>query len=363
MINKSEKKHYETIIIGAGVIGSSIAYHLSEKKQKEILVIEKGFPLSGTSGATQAWVWVHSKTPNYYGELSLRSADLYTKLEKKIGNIDYIRSGGLAPFFHEEDFEKAIRLKEHQAKVGIEIEVLTKEEVLDKEPYFSPKVVGATFCKLDGNVNPFKLLKGYIQASKKNGVEFSFYNSVETINQTSSCYVVTTSKGTFTSKQLVLAGGPWSKELGELIGIQIPIKQVRGQILVTEPLAPILRHTIGGMRQLDNGIVLVGYSKEEVGFDRRGTLDVLQETAKMAIDFVPNLSKANIVRAFSGIRVIPEDDLPIFGEIPDRKNLFVATMHSGMTLSPIIGEQLSELIVNGDCTYPMERYSISRFQD
>src|SRR5699024_10313960 len=86
--------NYDVIIIGSGVVGSSIAYHLSERKNKAVLVIDQSFPLAGTSGSTQAWVWVHNKTPSWYAELNMFSAELYPFLERKIGDVEYNRTGG-----------------------------------------------------------------------------------------------------------------------------------------------------------------------------------------------------------------------------------------------------------------------------
>lgn len=352
---------YETIIIGGGVIGSSIAYHLSERSKEGLLVIDKKFPLSGTSGSTQAWVWVHSKTPAWYAEFSMYSAELYPYLGKKIGDVEYKRTGGLAPFFREQEREKAMRLAEEYGKIGIPIEVLSREEVLAKEPSFNPQVAGATFSLLDGNVNPFRLVDMYMRAAKKNGVHYSTYNRVTEIRRRNDTFLVVSEKGVYASKRLVLATGPWSKKLGELLGIKIPINQVRGQILVTEPLKPFLRHTISGMRQADNGEVLIGYSMEQVGFDRSTTLDVMQETANLALHYVPALKKAKIVRAFSGIRAMPEDGLPILGKVPGFDNLYVAATHSGVTLSPLIGTLFAELLVDGETSIPIERYSLSRF--
>ncbi|GFZ87468.1 FAD-dependent oxidoreductase [Compostibacillus humi] len=354
-------KKFDVIIIGSGVVGSSIAYHLSEYKEHEILLIDKDFPLSGTSGSTQAWVWVHTKVPSWYGELSLYSAELYPILEKKIGDVEYNRTGGIAPFFNEAEREKAYRLAEKQAEVGIDIKVLTKDEVLEMEPYLSSKIAGATFSKLDGTVNPFRLVELYVKAARKNGVKTSYYNRVLDIVKSGNGYQVKTERGTFLTTKLILAGGPWSKDLGELLGVHIPIKQVRGQIIITEPLQPFLKYTIGGIRQTVNGEVLIGYSKEEVGYDRRTTLDVIQQTAKMAIDFIPALAEANIVRTFAGIRVMPLDELPILGQIPGLPGAFIAAMHSGITLSPIVGTLMAELLTEGETSLDITRYSLSRF--
>lgn len=355
------RNSFDIVVIGSGVVGSSIAYHLSERKKKSVLVIDKGFPLSGTSGSTQAWVWVHNKRPASYAELSMYSAELYPFLERKIGDVEYKRTGGIAPFFSEEDRSRALKLAEEQAKVGVEVEVLTRDELLMKEPALSPKIIGATYSKIDGNVNPFRLVELYIKAARKNNVQFSFYNPVRDIRKENGIFQITTEKETYTAGKVVLAGGPWTKGLGRFLEVDIPVHQVRGQIIVTEPIAPLLSHTIGGMRQADNGEVLIGYSKEEVGYDRRTTLDVIQETARMAIEYVPALAKANVVRCFSGIRVIPEDGLPILGKISNVENAYIAVTHSGITLSPLIGTVMSELLLDGGPSIDLHRYRLERF--
>ncbi|MTW87916.1 FAD-dependent oxidoreductase [Virgibacillus dakarensis] len=356
-------KRYDVVIIGSGVVGSSIAFHLSESRQKEILVIDKDYPLSGTSGSTQAWVWVHNKMPSWYGELSMLSAELYPFLERKIGDVEYKRTGGIAPFFSESDRDSARRLAEKQAEVGIEIDVLNRDQVLEKEPALSPNISGATFSKIDGNVNPFRLVELYIKAAKKNHVQFSFYNPVIAIKRNKGMFKVITKNDVFMAKQVIMAAGPWTKEVGKLLGVDIPVKQVRGQILVTEPLAPLIKHTIGGMRQADNGEVLIGYSKEEVGYDRRTTLDVIQDTAKMAVEYLPDLAKANIVRCFAGVRVIPNDGLPILGPVPTIDNAYIAVMHSGITLSPIVGTVMTELLMHGETSIDLKKLRLDRFNE
>ncbi|MDA6151298.1 hypothetical protein OSK18_27830, partial [Escherichia coli] len=89
-------------------------------------------------------------------------------------------------------------------------------------------------------------------------------------------YLVVSDKGAFKCKNLILAGGTWSREIGDMLGVKIPVNQLRGQILVSEPMKPFLNFTISGLRQANNGEVLMGYSMEEAGFNRATTLDVIQ---------------------------------------------------------------------------------------
>ena len=95
-----------------------------------------------------------------------------------------------------------------------------------------------------------------------------YYNQVTQIEKKQGVFQVTSQKGVYYVKNLVIAAGVWNVEVGKMLGIHIPLRPIRGQIIVTEPLAPLISHTFSGMRQMTNGEVLVGYSKEEVGFNR-----------------------------------------------------------------------------------------------
>ncbi|SDI87006.1 NAD(P)/FAD-dependent oxidoreductase [Natribacillus halophilus] len=353
---------YDIIIIGSGVIGASIAYYLSKRPRQNILVIDKGFPLTGTSGATQAWVFAHNKTPGSYGKLSMLSAQLYPSLQAEIGDIEYKRTGGIVPFFDEDDWVKAEHLVKEQSKAGLDVQVLNRTQTLEKEPKLSAKIKGSTYSPIDGNVNPFLLVEKYVRAFQRNDVDVSFYNAVTAIDHSDEQVTVTTEKGIFSGEKIVFAGGPWTEHLGNMLDVQVPVNLVRGQILVTEPLQPIITHTLGGMRQMDNGVVLIGNSSEKhIGLDRRTTLDVIQHTAKMGIDFVPELKKAHILRSFAGTRLVPYDGLPILGTMPCMKNVYIAAMHSGVTLSPLVGKVMSELIFDGEASIDIDGYDIRRF--
>lgn len=351
---------YETIIIGAGVVGSSIAYHLSDKTSN-ILVIDRQFPGAGTSGATQAWVWVHTKQPNWYAEFSMYSAELYPALKKKLVDIEYVRTGGIAPIFEEEKLKKAKALVKGQQEKGIDVVLLSKEEALAKEPYLSDQLIAATYSPLDGNVNPMRLTHAYIHAAKKKDVSFRFYCPVTGIRRQNGRFIVETDTETFSAHQLVLAAGAWTPELARLLGVQVPVRPVRGQILVTEPAPPFLKHTVTGVRQTVNGEVLIGYSKEEVGFNRNTTWDIIGETARFGIKIVPVLKQLRLVRAFSGLRAMPQDGLPILGPVEGIPGLYLAVMHSGVTLSPIVGMLMSELLAGEAPSFPLEPFRLKRF--
>ncbi|MCF8567962.1 FAD-binding oxidoreductase [Alicyclobacillus tolerans] len=350
----------ETAVIGAGVVGNSIAFHLAERGQ-DVLVVDKNYPLSGTSGSTQAWVWVHTKTPASYSELSMLSAMLYPGLKRRIGDVEYLRTGGLSPIFDSVDLERAKRLQESHGKRGIEIRILNSDEVRHMEPNLSRKVIGATFSPIDGNVNPLRLVDAYRRAALRHGARYSLYNPVTDIKEGNEAFTILTQKSTIRAKHIVLAAGIWSEHIGKMLNVNIPVRPVRGQILVTEPVQPLLKYTMSGMRQTQNGEMLIGYSKEEAGFDRRTTLKVIQQTVQMAMQYVPKLRNVKLVRSFSGLRVMPKDELPILGDVPGHPGLYIAAMHSGYTLSPLVGTVMTDLIVDGEPSIPIDEYRIGRF--
>lgn len=355
-------RDYETIIIGGGAVGSGIAYHLSEAGVEGVAVIDQGFPMCGTTGATYALIWVQGKTPAWYGELSSYSAALYKDLDRKLGGIEYRPSGGMSVFFTEQERETAKALAESQAAAGIEIEVLNRDQALMREPALSPQILGATYCALDGNVNPLRLVQQYMRMAKRQGVTYEVYNRVTSIEKKKGAFTIQTQKGTFGCKTLVISAGPQAQEIGKMLAIDIPVRPVRGQAMITEAVAPLFRHTIfSGVRQMVNGEVFVGSSKEEGQLDRSTTLDFLGRAAELGMKKVPNLANVKVIRSFAGLRPMPKDGHPILGPVPGVENLYVAAMHSGVTLSPLVGTLMTELLTHGETSIPIQRLSITRF--
>lgn len=352
---------YEVVVIGGGIVGAAIAFHLNEKG-RQVLVVDRAFPASGTSGATQSWVWVHTKSPAWYGEFSHLSAELYPDFKKRLGvDIEYQRTGGISLLFTPAEVERAKALVADQRSVGIEVHLLTRAETLAMEPNVSPEVLGATYSPVDGNVNSLRLVFSLTRVNQSRGVEYWTYTSVNALELVDGGAVVHTDRGPVRAKQVVICGGPWARAIGDMIDIHIPVRPVRGQVLVTEPLAPLIKRTMVGMRQAINGEMLIGFSQEEVGFNKGNSLDPILDGARLAQRMVPALSEAQIVRCFSGLRAMPKDGLPILGAVPGRPNIFVAATHSGFTLAPLLGTLMAEVICGEEPSVPIDRYAITRF--
>ncbi|HKV43323.1 MAG TPA: FAD-dependent oxidoreductase [bacterium] len=357
----AERSNFDVGILGAGLVGCSIAYHLTRRKVSSILLDREG-PGGGTSSATSAWVWVHTKAPAAYARTSLRSAERYPLLQEAIGAIEYLRTGGLAPALTEEEALAAGALADRQTAAGLEVRWLPRDEVLRREPALSPEILGATYSPLDGSVNPFLLVRRLISASRSQGATAWFHCGHVSIRALAHSFLLQSPRGEVEVRALVLAVGPWTPLIGREIGVAIPIHQVRGHVLVSEPLPPLLRHTVQGARQLVTGEVLFGHTREEAGMGREATLQQIREVARAGVRLLPPLGTARVIRAFAGIRAIPDDGLPILGAVPGVENLFIAATHSGVTLCPLIGEAMAAVVVGEPLPDDLEGYTLGRFQ-
>jgi glycine/D-amino acid oxidase-like deaminating enzyme len=356
----AEPSTFDVGILGAGVVGCSIAYHLTRRQVSCILLDGEG-PGGGTSSATSAWVWVHTKAPAAYARANLRSAERFPSLQEAIGPIEYLRSGGLAPALTEEDARAAGVLVDRQRAAGIEVRWLPRDEVLRREPALSPGILGATYSPLDGSVNPFLLVRRLSVAARAKGTTAWFHCGHVSVRALAQGFLLESPRGEVEVRALVLAVGPWAPLIGREIGVAIPVHQVRGHVLVSEPLPPLLRHTIHGARQLVTGEVLFGYTQEEVGMSREAALDQIRQVARAGIRLLPPLATARIIRAFAGIRAVPDDGLPILGAVPGVDNLFVAATHSGVTLCPLIGEAMAAVVVGEPLPDDLQGYTLERF--
>jgi sarcosine oxidase subunit beta len=195
---------------------------------------------------------------------------------------------------------------------------------------------------------------------------------------------VETDAGRFEADIVINAAGVHAPEIGALLGLDIPIKPRRGQILVTESCPPMLRHCMisakyiaakfnpeivkstgegVSIEQTENGNLLLGSTREFAGFDRRNTTEGLRRIATKTTAIVPALEQVNVIRAFAGLRPHTPDGLPILGPVADVSGFFMAAGHEGdgIALSPITGELIAQMIVTGKSDIPLDAFSLGRF--
>jgi sarcosine oxidase subunit beta len=375
----------DVVIIGGGVIGTSIFYHLAKNKI-DVILLEKNSIASGTSGACEGVIFLQTKKPGIHLEMALKSAEIYKNLEKELNyDIEYVSSGAMVIIQDEMQREIMAGIVYEQNKNGLNVKLLNAKEARNMEPALSDKITGAAFCSDDARVNPILLAYGFVDAANryKNARHFTHTNVVGISKKNQTVEEVFTDKGSIKTNIVINAAGIYAPQIGSMVNIDIPIKPRRGQILVTEGIPNIIKKTIctskyisckydsGGddnnagvtVEPTSNDNYLIGATREFVGFNTKVTHKGVQSIARNLISLIPEFKNISIIRCFAGLRPYTADGLPILGMFEGINGFIMATGHEGdgVALAPITGKIISELIINGKSSLKLDSFNLSRF--
>ncbi|MCF8109009.1 MAG: FAD-binding oxidoreductase, partial [Desulfohalobiaceae bacterium] len=241
----------DVLIIGGGVIGTSIAYFLSLLGIRVIL-LDKGELAGGTSGACHGLIFLQSKKPGLHLQLALASQELYAELEEELPRpIGYRNKGGLVVMERESEIEAMQAYVHKQQENGLEVRLLDRQQLLEIEPCLSPKLCGAAFSALDSQVDPIALTQALALGARERGAQLFPRTEVLNIARTrAGMHTVHTRSERFEAEILVNAAGVWAPEIGSLLGLDLPITPRRGQILVTESLPRLLGKSLISARYM-----------------------------------------------------------------------------------------------------------------
>ncbi len=365
-------KKYDVIVIGGGVLGASVAYHCA-KDGLTVLVLEKNEPLCLTSGATYAWLGSHLKMPASYNRLNRDGIAMYAGLEKELeSDLEYSEIGSIFLMRTEREFEEARqRITELNAE-GFPLELLDGKAVLRREPLLPALYSGGYLCPIDIEVNPFKTVAAYLRKARELGAELRFQTEVTSLGSGGGdTRTVVAGERSFETRHVVSATGIFTPAIAAMVGAEVPMVQSRGQILVTEKSEKRLNGFVaclgdpgrGGfmLKQVSSGNFLFGYTQEPVSFDDSVTYDGFTSIARTLADSVPALRSLAILRSYGGIRPIPSDALPIISEAPGQPGLILLVMHSGFTLSVLVGRAVAARLAGREDSPLFTEFSLERF--
>ncbi len=361
----------DVIIVGGGVIGCAIAYNLS-RAQVKTLVIDRAEGVGREASWAGAGILAsRACTREPYAELCRESLAIFPSLAEELReqtriDIEFIQSGSIAVFFDEEHRRELIGLAERRIARGFEAEMLTTEQVQELEPAISAAVIGGVRFPGDAHVRNPKLVKALATGASLLGAQFLLANPVTGFLKENDRIVSVEVNGeTIRADTIVIAAGCWSGKVAELFGYQLPIKPARGQIVLAEAMPPILGHTIEGpavsIVSRSDGKILIGATLEFVGFDKRTTLEGVQQMVEAGIALVPELGKKTFVQTWAGLRPYAKDK-PYLGKVPGFDNVIVASGHfkNGILLAPITGKLIGELITTGNSSMLLDPFRLSR---
>jgi glycine oxidase len=366
-------KAADVLVVGAGVVGCSVAYHLARMGLKGVLVLDRGEVGGEATGAAAGMLAPQCEAPGpgpfldfclaarrYYERLAPELKDL-TRID-----IEYL-DWGILYLLDEEGDEAAEGRCRWQTELGLPVERLTREEVWKLEPGLTRQIGGALLFPGDHHVNNGELIRALAQAARSLGVRILEGCPVKGfVSEADRVAGVRTSDEIYIAPRTVLCAGAWSGQLGALLGRRIPVEPARGQLLAGEVPELPLRHPVWGkggyLVPRLNGSVIVGSTVEYVGFDRTVTLEGIRRLSELALTLLSGLGASPFARAWAGLRPHSKDGLPVIGPLTDLDGLSIATGHfrNGILLGPLTGRLVAEMILEEPSSFPLDAFSPKR---
>lgn len=386
-------KRADVVVIGGGLIGTAVLYSLAKAGVKAILV-EADDIASGTSSHCDGNVYVSDKMPGYDAYLAKRSQDLYPIVADEIGyDFEWSREGSLLVMESDAELEEAKKYCQGLADCGIPVRMLDHREVHEMEPNLVDSVVGAIDTLCDGAIYPPGLCFALVHGAKRLGAEVMMHAKVIGIDRGINGRItkVHTTKGSILTDTVVNAAGIWAKEIGAMVGLNIPIEPRQGQILVGEQTFKFANRRVvefsylmvklqGGEydRKVDADIeeygvamvfeptrdnnFLLGSSRRFAGWDMNCDFAVLRALAKRAQHFFPILKDVKIIRTYAGLRPYTPDHFPIVSDT-ELPGFYIAAGHEGdgVSLALVTGEIISRMICKEQQGIDIEKLSFKRY--
>lgn len=372
------KNTFDVAIIGGGINGSSIAYQLS-KRGKKVVILEKGTlaceASSAAAGMLAAQAEIEQDGPFF--QLALKSQAMFPSIANELLeyagiDIEFVNKGMLKIA---ETEELASELKDQvlfQQNWDSGIQWLDATQVREMEPALAPTVAGAMFLPNDGHVQPAKLSLAFAKAAEHFGTEIRENTEVlSIIYENGVVKGVNTAAGAVYCEQVVSAAGAWAAHLMKDTGINITVYPVKGECFSVKPDKPIIHTTIFSDKRCyfvpkRNGEIYIGATVVENTFDKQVTAGGISALVEQAVKLIPQLKDAPWERVWAGLRPQTGDGIPYIGEHPDIKGLFVAAGHyrNGILLSPLTGKLAAQLLTGQvEDDQFLSAFRIDRYQE
>ncbi|MFI7137123.1 NAD(P)/FAD-dependent oxidoreductase [Streptomyces massasporeus] len=344
----SESLNCDVVVVGAGVVGAATALYAA-RAGLDTVVVDRGPVAGGTTGAGEGNLLVSDKEPGPELELALLSARLWASLAREgLGEaIEYEAKGGVVVAGTDRALTGLEKSAAEQRAAGVEAVPVPPDRLTDLEPCLAPGLAGGMYYPQDAQVMPALAAAHLLRASK---ARVRTGREVTRVLRGPGGAVrgVRTDRGDLHAPAVVNAAGTWGGELAARAGVRLPVRPRRGFVLVTEPLPPRIRHKVYGADYVADvasdsaalqtspvvegtpaGPVLIGASRERVGFDRSLSLPALRALAAGATALFPFLSEVRAMRTYAGFRPYLPDHLPAIGPDPRVPGLFHACGHEG----------------------------------
>ncbi|HET7829652.1 MAG TPA: FAD-dependent oxidoreductase, partial [Candidatus Limnocylindrales bacterium] len=344
----------DAVIVGAGMVGAATAYSLTRAGLR-VAVIDRAGIAGGTTSAGEGNVLVSDKAPGPELDLALQSSARWRSLAGDLGaeSLEYEPKGGVVVARTADGVAALARLADGQRAAGVTVDMVDPAGLAELEPNLTGDVAGGAWYPQDAQVQPMLAAATLLRAARAGGALVHLGTTVRGIARDVAGEVTGVRTDdpelpSIAAPWVVNAAGTWAGQVAELAGAPIPVLPRRGFILVTEPLPRVVRHKVYTADYVANvassdagletsvvvegtrgGTVLIGASRERVGFDRTFSLPVVRRLAAQAVGLFPFLADVSLLRSYLGFRPYCPDHLPIIGEDPRAPGLVHACGHEG----------------------------------
>ena len=382
------KSHTRVVVIGGGVVGCSVLYHLTKLGWSDVTLIERAELTSGSTWHAAGGFHTLNGDTNM-AALQGYTIRLYKELEAITGmSCGLHHVGGITLADNQERFDQ---LKAERAKhryMGLDTAILTPAEVdkMTDGMVNTAGIIGALYDPLDGHLDPYGTTHAYAKAAKMGGAEIVLHNRVLETNPTAEGWEVVTEKGTVTCEHLVNAGGLWAREVGAMAGVYLPLLPMAHQYLVTDDIPEIVArggrefpHVMdpGGesyLRQEGRGFCIGFYEKPCEGWSIDGTpwtwgqellqdqFDKIADSVEFAYKRFPALERAGVKRVIHGPFTFAPDGNPLIGPVPGLRNYWSAcAVMAGFSQGGGMGLSLAQWMIHGEVERDPRGFDVARF--
>ena len=376
----------DVVVIGAGVVGACCAYSCAEAGLT-VAIVDRGAVASGTTGGGEGNILVSDKEPGPELDLALLSRGLWARMAGSLGDsFELDPKGGLVVAAQSATYEQLLRFAGEQRECGVIAEPVAAADLPELEPRISRDLAGGVLYPQDMQVQPMLAAAHIIEAARSTGRARLMTGCEVTgidVDASGAISGVRTAHGLISTPIVINAAGTWGGQIAALAGVKLPILPRRGFILVTEPLPPLVRHKVYAADYVANvasdnagletsaviegthsGTILIGASRERVGFDKTPDWTVLGRLARQASDVFPFLAEVSLLRTYGGFRPYCPDHLPVIGPDPRVAGLMHACGHegAGVGLAAATGHVIAQSIIGVPTSMDLAPFAPARFE-
>jgi len=373
----------DVLVIGAGVIGAATAYFATQQGLT-VTVLDKGLPASGTSSACEGNILVSDKELGPELELTRYSLDVWHgDLAEHKQLWEFESKGGVIVASRDTSLASLNRVMASQAGYGVLVDRLDPDDLRKAEPHITPDALGGAFYPEDCQVQPMLVAGHLVRLATQARARFLADTPVSGFLRSGDRVTgVRTPRGDFSAGAVVNCTGTWAGQLAALAGVSVPVLPRRGFVMVTEPLPPMVHHKVYAAEYIDNvgssdaglqaspvvegtpsGTILIGSTRERVGFDRTVSTDALRLLAGNAVTLFPFLEHVKAIRHYHGFRPYCPDHLPVIGPDDRAPGLWHAAGHegAGIGLSAGTGKLLAQALAGRTPDLDLAPFAPARF--